>query len=655
MQFVQIGMLGALGALAIPIIIHLMFRHRARPVDLGTLQFLKVVLRDNARRRRLKRWILLALRMACVALVSLLFARPYLVATEPRGDERLVVVLLDRSASTGLRGGARPIERALAEATSILDRSGERTQLEIGLFDRAVRPLPAPSELRRAAIEPTASGTDYAAALAWARDLLVRSSKKVKELHILTDLQRSGLGRGEPAIVPADVEVHLHDFGRAFPRNVAVTGIGVAPRSVRPGESASITASVFNASPLPAGRCTVRLHITSGGEKRDVEQTVDLDGGAIVSVVLPLEKLPEGLWRGHVEVSTGDELPFDDRRFLAVSVAPPARILLADGDPGRSPYESETYFLQAALRLAPAGERFAASPFDPKAIEYAGGAGLPELEGSAAVVLANVGDLLTNDARRLAGFVERGGGLLVFTGDRVPAGAARALEEAGLGVGEILGPASAADLPWRLERWDARHPVFQPFADPEHGDLRRPAFSTITRIKPGPDVRVLAWFRGGEPAVLERIKGRGKVLWFTSACDRSWSDWPRSRLYVPVTHQMLAYVANLTEGGRIRVETAGDGREPGIIETDDLVHVVNPDPNESDMARCTPEEFAASFGFRLPPRESESQSPATSGATGRAHAPLDGRLRSDELWPWIALTLIGLLLVESFLANRTAA
>ena len=50
MQFVQVGMLGALAALSIPIIIHLLFRHRARVVELGTLQFLKVVLRQDARR-----------------------------------------------------------------------------------------------------------------------------------------------------------------------------------------------------------------------------------------------------------------------------------------------------------------------------------------------------------------------------------------------------------------------------------------------------------------------------------------------------------------------------------------------------------------------------------------------------------------------------
>src|SRR5262249_57556415 len=104
MHFIQFGMLGALATLAIPIIIHLMFRARARQVDLGTLQFLKVVLRDHARRRRLRRWLLLPFRLPSMALIAFLFARPYMLATEPAPGERLVVVLLDRSASMGLHG-----------------------------------------------------------------------------------------------------------------------------------------------------------------------------------------------------------------------------------------------------------------------------------------------------------------------------------------------------------------------------------------------------------------------------------------------------------------------------------------------------------------------------------------------------------------------
>src|SRR4051812_31268982 len=278
MQFIQYGMLGALGALAVPVIIHLMFRTKARTVDLGTLQFLKIVLRDNARKRRLKRWMLLALRLACVALIALLFARPYLLATEPLEGRRLVVLLVDRSASMGLEGGTRPIERALAEARGVAARAGTGTSVEVALFDKAVHPLARPGDLKNVSAEPSPSGTDYGVAMAWARDLCVRSGKGVKEVHILTDLQRSGLDRGEAVVLPDDAEVHLTDLGRAFPKNVAVTAVAVSPTSARPGETAVVTARVLNASPLPAAQVAVRLHVEAGpGTGRDLEKAIDLD------------------------------------------------------------------------------------------------------------------------------------------------------------------------------------------------------------------------------------------------------------------------------------------------------------------------------------------------------------------------------------------
>src|SRR5687768_6725887 len=77
MAFVQASMLAALGAVTLPILAHLLFRRRSRPVDLGTLRFLKVAVRQDTRRRWLKRWLLLALRLGCVVLLVLLFARPF--------------------------------------------------------------------------------------------------------------------------------------------------------------------------------------------------------------------------------------------------------------------------------------------------------------------------------------------------------------------------------------------------------------------------------------------------------------------------------------------------------------------------------------------------------------------------------------------------
>jgi hypothetical protein len=649
MHFIQFGMLGALGALAIPIIIHLFFRQRARPIDLGTLQFLKVVLGENARRRRLKRWLLLALRMACLALIAFVFARPYMLATEPDVADSQVVILLDRSASMGLKGSNRPIDQALEMARTILGRIGQGTQLEVATFDRAVHPLTEPADLRKAVIELPADGTDYGAALAWARDIFTRSRKRTKVLHILTDLQRSGLDRGEVVSLPGDIDVQLRDFGRAFPKNVGVTGVTIAPQTIRPGDSVSITATVLNASPLPIASCPIRLQIAAGNQTRDLKQTINLEGVATASVTFSLDAMPEGLWRGHIEVSAEDELAFDDRRFLAFPVAPPARILVVDGDPGNDPYQSESFFLQAALRLAAQGEVYTKTPFDSRRVELSGGVGLPDLEKIEAAVLANVETLADADLKRLSTFVDRGGGLLVFTGDRVrPEGAAR-LAEAGLGVGQVLERVTATELPWRLERWEVEHPVFKLFAGAERGDLRRPAFTTITPIKPDAGARVLAWFRGGVPALVEQAKGHGKVLWFASACDRAWGDWPRGRMYVPMVHQLVAYVSNLSDGGRVRQEIATGEKKPGLVESGGLLHVVNADPFESETERCTLKEFADRFGFRLPV-------PAAPEATARGNpGSTDSRARSDEIWPWLALTLLGMLLVENFLANRTAA
>ncbi len=652
MQFIQFGMLGALGALAVPVIIHLMFRTQARSVDLGTLQFLEIVLRDNARKRRMKRWILLALRMACVSLIALLFARPYLLATEPLEGQRLVVVLVDRSASMGLKGGRRPIDRALAEARSIAARAGTGTRLEVALFDQTVHPLTRPGDLRNVPAEPSPASTSYGAAMAWARDLCVRSGRRAREVHILTDLQRSGLDRGEAVMLPGDAEVQLTDLGRAFPRNVAVTAVSASPNLARPGETVAVTATVLNASPLPAAEVAVRLHVEAGpGNERDLVKSIDMEGASTSTVEFTLAELPEGFWLGHVGAETDDDLPFDDRRYFALPVAPPAPVLLVDGDPGRTPIESETFFLQAALRLAPAGQRYEKAPFEVTSIELSDDSGLPALESTRAVVLANVADLGEPDARRLGSFVERGGGLLIFTGDRVSSDGASILTAAGLGVGEILGAATADEdgLPWRLDRWDERHPVFRPFNDPEHGDLRRPSFTAITRIKPDRSSRVLAWFRGGDPAVVERAHGRGKVVWFASACDRDWGNWPRGRLYVPMTHQLVASVCGLADGSRVRDETAEAGRAPGVGVTDGVARVVNVDPFESETARCTPSEFAGRYGIRLP-------SPTGPTSVERAGKGVsDDYLRADELWHWFALTLFGLLMLEFFLANRTAA
>src|SRR5919108_4062054 len=113
-SFIHVGMLAAAGAVAIPILIHLLFRQRVRNVSIGSVRFLRHVVREHRRRRRVRQWLLLALRSLAVLLLVLLFARPYW--NERRGDgvDEEVIVLVDRSASMQARrdvGSPTALER----------------------------------------------------------------------------------------------------------------------------------------------------------------------------------------------------------------------------------------------------------------------------------------------------------------------------------------------------------------------------------------------------------------------------------------------------------------------------------------------------------------------------------------------------------------
>ena len=145
---------------------------------------------------------------------------------------------------------------------------------------------------------------------------------------------------------------------------------------------------------------------------------------------------------------------------------------------------------------------------------------------------------------------------------------------------------------------------------------------------------MLASFNGGGPVLLERRLGQGRMLWFTSTCDRDWSGWTRSRLYLPLVHQMLRYWR---------------APQPGVFNKGMYHQVININPRESEMERCTPDEFAARYQFEL------NSDRETKGDDAESQLASVGDLRPDEIWHWVLLCLLAVLFGECFLANRTTA
>ena len=667
MQFVQIGFLAALAALVIPVVIHLLFKRRSRRVDLGTIRFLQQVIENNARRRRLKRWTLMGLRMLAIGLLALLFARPFLQEPAVSLSGREVVILVDQSATMQLQAdGKRLIAQAATQANGILQKEAAAT-IHAAWFDHTIHKLPRSADQQFVPPDESTGSTNYGVALAWARDLLATSDAEEKALYIITDLQQSGLDWNDVQPMPPEVDVNVTDLGRNVVNNVAIVATESSDTLIRPGLPFEMTCTVSSEAVFPIEQQTVVMTLSRGNKTITDRKTVRLDPGDLINIQFALNRLQPGLWQGSVElVDCADDLPFDNKRHVAVMVDDQIPVLIVDGRMHESQILSSSYFLEAGIRLASRDEEFADSPYLPKVVAADSDfERLLKADNWPIVIFSNVPTLRTSTVKRLSSFVQSGGNLLVFTGEGVQPRSWNALFDAGILPGKLSTGITTFDLPFRLNKWNGKHAIMRLFDDPQHGDVRGLSFRGITPVEPANDAEVVAEFRHGKPALLERAAQKGRCLLFASSCDRQWTEWPRSPLYVPMVHQMLGYLSGLSEGGPIRQSLIGSldstsdesatlsndaenspvAVPPGIHKRDRYWDVVNTNPRESEMERTSVEEFSNRFGLETESDESESAAVQAAGID----------VRQSELWPLFLIALLAVLGLETMLANRTLA
>ena len=86
---------------------------------------------------------------------------------------------------------------------------------------------------------------------------------------------------------------------------------------------------------------------------------------------------------------------------------------------------------------------------------------------------------------------------------------------------------------------------------------------------------------------------------------------------------------------------------PGVFQRPRYSEVVNTSPRESDVDRCSREEFENRFAMKF---VDESGVAATRTADGG-----NVEFQRDEIWHWVACALLAVLLLEGFVGNRTTA
>ena len=693
-----------LGALAIglPIFFHLIRRTPRGQVEFSSLMFLEETPPTLTRRSRLDNWLLLFIRALALILLAIAFTRPFWRGASMSDSDAVVrrsVLMIDTSAS--MRRGAL-WDQTKSEAEEVIEDLSAGDQLAIVAFDNQPKTvlsfdqasqLPL-EQLKTAAktavddLKPTWMPTDLGSALAYAADLAatyedadsagkeqIASSSGPANLILLSDMQEGARTESLQTFAwPDDLQLDVRQM----------------KSEQRSNASARILQTVSTASDeddeTGKDRVRVRVENSEDAVKSQFRLSWITNTGQSIAelpIMVPpgqsrVVRMPEPDTNTRALMLLDDDHMFDNQRFV-IRPEPKLQTLLflgADSQAADSQAEQRES-LMYYLRKVPLDN--SRRIVETKAIEPSKLLRTPEPYQTPLVVVAET--IEAEIADRLMSYVKAGGQVLFALAKESDKSMAPAIErttESSLKVTE----ASVDDYAM-LAKIDFTHPVFGSMSDPQFNDFTKIHFWSHRKLEAlDEDWKVLAQFDDGDPALIEKRLGEGKVWVLAAGWQPSASQLALSTKFIPLVFTFFdATAANPrptadfvlgkpielslsedsiisgTDGFRIAASSPMDLdaiTEPGIYRhtfgNQSQSFAINMAPSESQttpMAVDSLERFGVDLGQALSVAEIKASQRQL------RDIELEGR---QKLWQWlivIALVLLGLETLLGGLLGRT--
>jgi hypothetical protein len=599
MSFLSAAFLIALPLVAVPVAIHL-YRGRQRDVILwGAMQFLAKAVTKGRRMERLEELILMALRLAAVAALVLALARP-MVRSSWLGHttEREVTLVLDNSLSMsreidGQSAGGRMKEQALETIDSFSSGDAVQVLLAAGNEWATAEGIGADSTGQRRlreiveGVEPTLGTANLLECLQAAIHLQAPDQLTGRRVVVFTDGQASSwkvdsqgawlqlAAERDAAEYPISLEVVDCGLEATEIDNLAVTGVRAVRILVRPGEQVELAADITNVGDVPSA--ATRVEWLVGGKVVTNSRVKALEPRAKAQVSESVRMKDAGIFAVTCRIEGADQVPLDQEDSLIVEVADqlPILVVASEGEAGSSVTAPE--LLAAALGYKDKQAQSWHSVYRPDVIAPAALASHP-LADYRAILINNPGPLDRTAIERLDSFVRAGGGLWVALGDQIDK---TQFNRDWYSDGDGLSPLELDSLAVIDKADDVAATVHPPTRD--HAATLQLANTTQldideARIRErwifgerqaeGEAVSALLESGGGQPLVVEKYVGQGRVLVQAFPLGLEWSNLPLLKSYVVMVHDWLAYVTaptmarfNLTPGGSIVASPPADARE----------------------------------------------------------------------------------------------
>jgi hypothetical protein len=531
--FFLFGLVGT----AVPLVIHLLNLRTARRVDFSTLEFLRRIEPRSLRRVRVRQFLLLVLRMLIIASLALSMARPALTGTGGTGRGSVAAaIVLDASLSMRAAGERSVFETARERALEISRSFSDGDEVFLffpGAMGEAgaegLRDLGIVRD-RIAAAQAGLGAANLDAAVRDAAGVLAESRRTSREIHVVSDFQRTGWPEGDSASLPEGVKLFLVPATQSAPANAWIESVDYSGQILDAGTPIEIRAVAAAAREAAARDTEASLEIDGRVTDR---RRAPLPAGGRVSVVFRETFPEEGIHFGRISIPEGGSLAEDDARCFTLQTESELPVLVVSGDA-----EAARFLATAIAPAAEAGPTsFAVRVGEPRDLATLA------RDREAVLVLADVDRFEPAELDGIKSFLSNGGGLLLFAGPRVDQQAwSRDLLPrflpGRLGDARLAPPGES----FTIARLDASHPLLEIFRG-EGGGFADVRVTHAVSLLPDAGTSVLATFSNGAPALAESSLLPGRVLFVATGLDPTWSDFPLAGSFLPFVHESIRHLA----------------------------------------------------------------------------------------------------------------
>jgi uncharacterized membrane protein len=559
MTFLNPAVLIGLLAAAIPVIIHLLNLRKLKKIDFSTIAFLKELQKNKIRKIKIKQWLLLALRVLIILFIVLAFARPALrgisIAGTTSAAKTTAVFLIDNSFSMSVLGQngsyfnqAKDIAKRIIEQltegdeAAIIFLSGDYSQSNLtNDFNQLLNQLNQ--------TDVSFIKGDLHKSLTNAAELVNKSNNFNREIYLLTDFQKNifpsvDLKSDLSELLNENFKLYSIKFSDKKIFNLAVDDFKIANQIFEQDKPITLNITIGNYSEENVKNGVVSVFIN---DKRIAQKSFDVEAGK--SALLDIDAVADetGFVDLRAEIES-DDIEQDNKRFNSVFIPDKISVLFISDD-----FTSQK-FLKLALQTIDQQK----IKIEEKLSNQIAGLQLKNYD----VIFICTDKILQSD--KILSYINDGGSIVVIPPAITDINRLNNfLQQLNLPVSDgFAGKQNDKTFSVQFEKIDFNHPVFvNLFKETAKKNIESPAINYFLKYSTKGKGTNIITLTDGSSFLSEYKTGKGKIIFFNTANDLNWSNFPLKSIYAPLIVKSVFYLSqkenqqtNVTAGTPVTID-----------------------------------------------------------------------------------------------------